>query len=279
VLGLFAEHFDFDGVLKVNKDAKAFPAWRATLAADLAREAELYVEHVLWKEDGTLATLLTAPFSIVNARLAAHYGIKTAAPTDFAKTALPPGRVGLLTLGGLMSVLARDNDTDPVKRGLFVREHLLCSPPPPPPPTINVTSPPPDGQRTQRERLGQHSSDPTCTPCHALLDPLGLAFETFDGIGVQRSTDVGKAIDPSGVLDGARFRDAAELAAIVARSPEVSACMVKKSFEYAHGRAAGDGDACALARVAARFGAPGGSLLELVVAVVADESFVSRRQP
>ena len=106
-----------------------------------------------------------------------------------------------------------------------MREALLCQNLPPPPDDLNVVPPPPDGKNTQRERLAQHSTDPSCAACHALMDPLGLAFEIYDGIGRYRTTDVGKPIDASGTLtgaepEGAAFRDAIELMKLLAGSPD-----------------------------------------------------------
>ena len=90
--------------------------------------------------------------------------------------------------------------------------------------------PPPDGKRQWRERLAIHSADPRCAGCHAQMDPLGLAFEHYDGIGRYRDEDVGEPIDTAGVLTGvgggdAPFNDAVELAQLLARAPEVRALL------------------------------------------------------
>jgi hypothetical protein len=201
--------------------------------------------------------------------------------TGFGKVTLPQTRAGLLTQPALMSTLARENDTDPVARGKFVREVVLCQPLPAPPATVNAVPVPPDGKRQQRERLAQHSADATCAPCHALIDGIGLAFEPFDGIGKHRTADVGKPIDASGRLTGIEgegaFADAASLARLLGASADSHRCFVRKSFEYAYGRAEAATDACAVFDLARRFEAGGGNVLELVQAIVADDAFVVRR--
>jgi len=191
--------------------------------------------------------------------------------------AAPAGRAGLLTHGALLSILARDNDTDPVKRGKFIRDQLLCAPPPPPPGNLDIVPPPPDGKRTQRERLLPHSSQPACASCHVLMDPLGLAFESFDGIGKYRTKDVGKDIDTSGTLtaarpEGAPFANAVELVRLLADSPDAHTCFVKQTFEYAQGRTLGASDGCSVNALDQRFGASKGNIIELMVAMAADDS-------
>jgi hypothetical protein len=59
-------------------------------------------------------------------------------------------------------------------------------------------------------------------------------------------------------------------------SPEVRACALGALYEYAHGRPAGGLDACALATLRKAFDASGGDVREAIVAIVSDESFVTR---
>ena len=288
VFQLFAELFDASALRDLAKDPMAFPDWKPPLLAELAKEGQAFVRQVLWSEDAKLGTLLSADFSMLNGALATFYGAPAGAVPagngELRKVTVKPGqRAGLLTQAGMMAVLAKDNDTDPVARGRFVREVLLCQHLPPPPDTVNAVPPPPDGKRTQRERLSAHSLDPTCAVCHALMDPLGLAFETFDGIGRARTTDVGKTIDASGKLtraepDGAPFANGVELMKLLARSPDVARCFVETAFRYAHGRdaAAAGVDRCALERMATRFSGSGGNIFDLAVAITTDDTFFTR---
>jgi len=273
-------------VLDANKDVMVYPDWKEPLDADLAAEADAFVAQVIWKEDGRLATLLSAPFSMLNARLAGYYGVTEAAPaTGLRKVSFRPGqRAGLFTLGALQATLAKDNDTDAVARGRFLREVLLCQNLPEPPANLNVVPPPPDGKRTMRERLANHSTDPTCATCHALMDPLGLAFEIYDGIGRYRSSDLGKPIDAAGKLDGAApagatFADGVELLGRLAGSADVASCFVRTAFRYSHGREPAAGDTCTLERLSKRFTDSGGRILDLAVALATDDSFVQRQIP
>ena len=51
-----------------------------------------------------------------------------------------------------------------------------------------------------RERISEHRKNAVCAGCHAMMDPLGLALENFDGIGRWRLEDSGSRIDASGQL-------------------------------------------------------------------------------
>jgi len=212
-------------------------------------------------------------------------GVSGVTGTQLRRVALDPKqRAGLLTQAGFMATFAKENDTDVVGRGKFVREMLLCQPLPPPPANVNAVPPPPDGKRTQRERMGQHSADVTCSGCHALMDPLGLAFERYDGIGKYRTTDVGQTLDTSGKLtgaepEGAPFQDAVGLMGLLAKSPTVQKCFLETAFRYALGRAAASTDACALDRLGKRFAASGGDMIDLTVALTTDEAFFQRSNP
>jgi hypothetical protein len=279
-----SEAYQTHAVLSVDKDVKVFPDWKDPIDADLAAEADGLLRQVIWSEDGKLPTLFTAPFSMLNTRLAKLYGVTDAVPaTGSAKVNLPAGqRAGLFTLGAIQASLAEPDDTNAVQRGLFVRENLLCQQIPDPPADLAVVPPPLDGKNTMRERLAHHSAEARCMACHQLLDPLGLAFEIYDGIGKYRTMDVGKPIDASGKLtnatpEGAPFANAVELMKLLSTSPDVASCFVTTAFRYTHGRPAGAQDACAVDRLARRFASTGGHVIDLMVAITPDDSFFQRQ--
>jgi hypothetical protein len=282
---LLHEQFQTDAVLNTRKDPMAFKIWTDTLAKDLSAEADNFVRQVLWQEGGKLSTLLSANFSMLNSALTTYYGATDpGAQKDFHKVMFKPGeRAGLITQAGLMASQALDNDTSPVRRGLYIRQALLCQPVPDPPPTINPVPPMPDGKHQQRERMAVHSADPTCAACHLQMDPIGLGFESYDGVGRYRTMDVGRALDTSGTLTGVaaevKFQNAVELLQGLAKAPEVNQCFVRMAFSYGHGRDADvdNTDKCVLGKFAQRFDGSGGDIADLAVAIASDESFFVRR--
>ncbi len=97
----------------------------------MRQETAQLVEATLWQAGGKLSTLLTAPFSFMNQRLAAFYAITGPSGDACEKVALEPQqRLGILTQGGILAAHSHAAKTSPVLRGKFVREQLLCNPPP-----------------------------------------------------------------------------------------------------------------------------------------------------
>src|SRR5205085_3521219 len=104
-------------------------------------------------------------------------------------------RRGLLGHAGILMLTSVANRTSPVKRGKYVMEVLLGTPPPPPPPNVPALPENAEGRSghvakplSVRERMEQHRKDPNCAGCHKLMDPIGLALENFDALGVGRSS-------------------------------------------------------------------------------------------
>src|SRR5213596_307301 len=112
-------------------------------------------------------------------------------------------RRGLLGQGSILTVTSYPNRTSPVLRGKWILENILGTPPPAPPPNV-----PPLRDNaavgkvlTMRERMVEHRSNPACSGCHQLMDPIGLSMENFDAVGRWRNrSDGDAAIDASGGL-------------------------------------------------------------------------------
>jgi hypothetical protein len=159
---------------------------------------------------------------------------------DLVATELPADgpRAGILTLPGLLSLHAYPGKTSPALRGLFVRKVLLCQDIPPPPPSVDTTLPTmaPGELVTTRELVARHQTDAVCASCHGRMDPIGLALETFDAIGVHRETQNGLPIDASGRLDGVPFADARGLGETLATHPDLMPCFVANLYAFGAGR-------------------------------------------
>jgi hypothetical protein len=269
-----------EDVQGLSKDVKVYPAFAPEVGPLLAEETHRFVESVFWEGDGKLRTLLTAPHSVRNGRLAQFYG--EPGPTGtFARAALDPTRrAGLLTQASFLASHAKPNDSSPIMRGTFVRHQLLCEHLPDPPDNVVITVPAPDPRLTTRERFAQHASDPACAGCHALIDPVGLGFEHYDGVGRFRTSENGRPVDARGALHGTDvpgpFEGAIELGAKLAGSGQVRGCAVKLWFRFAHGRTETEADGCALAELGRAFDASDGDLRELLVLLTRSPAFLQR---
>lgn len=269
---------------ELEKDDDAFPDFDTDLRPLLRAEAEEFLDHVIWNDRGDLDAMYLAPYTFLNGELADYYGLDGPSGDGFEKFELPPGRgSGFLTQGGLLSVLAKPNQTSPIHRGKFVRERLLCQVVPPPPDNVDITPPEVDPNLPTRERFKQHSVDPACSGCHGMMDPVGFGFEHFDGIGRWRDIEAGQPIDATGELVGGNtngtFDGVGELASLLAGSPEVERCMTVQWFRYAYGRADAKEDACTVDDLTQKFAGSGRRIQDLIVALTQSEAFLYRRAP
>ncbi len=227
---------------KINPDALLFPYYDYKLGAALKRETELFFDSIV-REDRNLMDLLTADYTFVNERVAKHYGIPNINGYDFQRVQIPDeNRRGLLGQGSILTLTSVADRTSPVLRGKWVMEVLLGSPPPPPPPGVplldETKAEAGDKLLTTRERMEQHRSNPQCTSCHRVIDPLGLALENFDVTGRWRIRDNGAPVDATGDLyDGTKMAGPAGLrAALLKHADAFIQSFTERLLTYAVGR-------------------------------------------
>lgn len=147
-------------------------------------ETQLFFEEVL-RHDLSLLNFVDSDWTIVNERLARHYGIPGVNGSSFQKVKLPPGihRGGVMTHAAVLKVTADGTRTSPVLRGKWILERILGKPPAPPPPDVPAIEPDIRGATTIRQQLDKHRNTPACATCHVHIDPPGFALENFDPIG------------------------------------------------------------------------------------------------
>ena len=179
-----------------------FPDFDSTLRDAFKTEVEMFVNSMI-KEDHSITEMLDANYTFLNGRLAKHYGISGVAGEQFRRVELAPEhavRRGLLGKGALLTLTSEGNRTSPVKRGKWFLETFYGVTPPDPPPGVetNLESKEGEGPTTLRARLEEHRANPSCAACHKLFEPMGIAMENFDAVGVFRTTDSGIPVDPTG---------------------------------------------------------------------------------
>ena len=184
-----------------------YPEFDDMLKVSMVREVRLFFEELL-HHDLSLTNFLASDFSILNGRLAKHYGIPGVEGWAFHRVPLPPAshRGGVLTMAAVLKVTANGTNTSPVLRGAWVLDRIFGTPPKPPPPNAGSIEPDTRGSTTMREQLAKHRRIESCATCHVKIDPPGFALENFDVIGGwrdhYRSTGNGKPVE----VDGRRMR-------------------------------------------------------------------------
>jgi hypothetical protein len=274
--------YDTHAIESITKNTMTFPTFTPDMNGLLRQEVDRFVDHVVWEGQGDLKTLLTAPFSFLNATLAKFYGVPNVTGTALQKVDLDPSqRAGVLTHAAIMGATAPGTRTNPVLRGKYVLTRVLCMPPPSPPAGINVVEPEATMGLSTRERFASHSTQALCAGCHAqLMDPIGFAFENLDAAGLWRTVDAGKPVDATGTikLGGVQrpFNGAVELANLMATSQEASSCYVGKWLTFAYGRVETGADLCSRNALEAAFKTSGGKINDLLPALTQTDAFLYR---
>ena len=213
----------------------------------LKGEVEAYFGHVV-RENRPVLELIDSDYAFVNQTLATYYGL----PADTAKgdemrritlAADDPRGGGVITMGSTLAVTSNPTRTSPVKRGKWILENILGAPAPPPPPAVpsleEAEKKISDRVPSQREVLAKHREDALCASCHNRMDPLGLALENFNALGLYRTQELDQPVDSAGELfTGEPFKNVRELKHILAtkHAREFYATLTEKLLIYALGR-------------------------------------------
>ena len=243
----------------VVPDTELYPEFDENLRDAMEQETRLFVGSQI-RENRSVVELLTADYSFLNERLAAHYGLRNIYGSHFRRvTFADRARGGLLGQASLLTVTSYPNRTSVTMRGRWLLANLLGAPPPPPPPDIPALKEAGvDGQpRSLRERMEMHRKNPACASCHQRMDPLGFALENFDAVGKWRTSSDGAPIDPSASFpDGTRFEGVAGLRTLlVSHKEDFVRTLCGKLLAYAIGRGLDYHDMPAI-RAVARDAAP-----------------------
>lgn len=281
---LFSDLYDFkqfdDGL--VRKDAALFPAYTQTMIEE-AKEQTLRTIVAHLAEGGDYRDLFTTTESFMTRRLGVIYQLPVASAGGWEPYLFPEdsGRAGILghiSLNALHSHAGRSSAT---LRGKFVREVLLCQDVPTPPANIDFSIVEDTGGelRTARDRLEAHVSNDACAGCHTLMDPIGLALEKYDAIGMSREQENGVPIDTSGELDGTLYDDAVGLGVALSGHPNLGPCLVRNLYRYAVGRASEPGEEQLLQTLGERFASSGYVVSDLLREILLSEGFRTTSGP
>jgi hypothetical protein len=268
---------------KIDPDYLHFPLYDDNLAHALKQETELFFENLV-REDRSILEVLTADYTFLNDRIARHYGIPGISGSEFRRVKLAgEERRGVLGQGSILTLTSVADRTSPVLRGKWILEVLLGSPPPPPPPNVPLLEATTDASGGKalsvREAMELHRSNPACTSCHVVIDPLGLALENFDATGAWRIKDNGVPVDASGELyDGTPLDGPAGLRQVLLKYREVFVTSFTESLmTYALGRRVEYYDMPSIRRIVRDAGAADYRMSSFIQGIVASPAFRMNR--
>ena len=264
------------GLQDLSKDTTIYRSFNTEVGPAAREEILLNVKRIVLDKKVDLRTLITGRETYVNRKLASLYDVAAPSQTGFGLVTMPADvpRVGLLGTIGFLGANSHPTGSSPTKRGIFIREALLCQKIPLPPANVNTAIPEVTGERkTMRERLIAHQEVSFCAGCHIPIDGVGLALEAFDGVGAFRKTDHGATLDLSGVLDGINFTGSEELAELVARHPDFPRCVAQNAHRLAFGHTTTESEQADLDGLTTSFVSSGHRLDLLLRTIALSDSF------
>jgi hypothetical protein len=264
-------------------------------------ETQLFFAELL-RNNLPARNLVTSDFTMLNEKLAAHYGLPPVHGVALRRTPLPKEseRGGLLTQAAVLKVTANGTTTSPVLRGAWVMERILGQKPPPPPPSVPAVEPDIRGAVTIRQQLDKHRTLETCAACHAKIDPAGFALENFDVMGGWRERYRSEAggelaqgiaksgqkfafhyalpVDPSGELpDGRKFRDIREFKQLLlADEEQLARNLAQQLVVYATGAPIRFSDRPVIAKILANSRGEQYGVRKLVHEIVQSDLFLNK---
>lgn len=272
-------------ILRIRDRKQAYRIFNTSVRRAMRGETEYMFAHLI-EENRSALDLLNADYTFLNSTLAKFYGIKGVEGYQMRKVELAQDshRGGILTHGSILLITSNPTRTSPVKRGLFVLENLLGTPPPPAPPNVPELEEAVRQNRgrrlTMREALALHREAPLCNSCHARFDPIGLAMENFNALGIWRDKQNDLLIDTRGQLaTGEKFENIRELSNILAtdRRRDFYRCLTEKLLTYALGRGMEYYDTPTIESIVDKLDADRGRMRHLIYWIVESVPFQKRR--
>jgi mono/diheme cytochrome c family protein len=269
-----------------DNDVFPYASGRMDPRQDFRTELALYADGV-FRADRNVVDLLRAKETYLNERVALQYGITDVKGDEFRRVELKNSvRWGLLGKGAILMAAAYPNRTSPVLRGSFILTYLEGVPPANPPkgvPTLDDKDVGTTKALTVRQMMAKHRANPSCSACHAVMDPLGFALENFDATAMWRDKDrfANTVIDSAGELpDGTKINGPDDLRNALLRNPDQFVqTFVEALLTYSMGRTREYYDMPTVRKIVRETAAKDYKFSAIVQAVVNTDQFKMRRMP
>lgn len=267
------------------------------LPAEMRRELDAFVDHIVYEQHGSFADLLTSRRSFAQApALAKIHGhpVPSSATDEMSSDA---AHAGLLLRGPLLA--DSSNRTHPILRGAFMLRRVVCT---------EIGSPteidladrdaakfvPDPVKHSTAQMMVQQTAPATCSGCHAKINPFGIVLEGFDNLGRARGSEtmfdstgaivathpvVTSATLPLSADETVTAANAPEMMTALAKSVAAPLCFTRHAYRYYRMQREAPEDGCQLSSMFHAMQEPKGSILQNIKASLVNVSLDQRRIP
>ncbi|WP_161603318.1 DUF1592 domain-containing protein [Blastopirellula marina] len=222
----------------IVKDSHVFPEFSEQIASDLRTSLDLFVDDIVWSDASDYRQLLLGDRLFVNQRLAKLYDVPYEGGDNFQPISFQPEhRAGVVTHPYMLSMLAYNEFTSPIHRGVFVTRHLLGRSLAAPPQATEFKDGDFHAGMTMREKVSVLTEPAACQGCHQIINPLGFSLEHFDAIGRYRQTEGERQVDATSefataVGETIKLEGARDLARHIVESRSAHGAFVDQLFHH-----------------------------------------------
>jgi Protein of unknown function (DUF1592)/Protein of unknown function (DUF1595)/Protein of unknown function (DUF1588)/Protein of unknown function (DUF1585)/Protein of unknown function (DUF1587) len=273
------ELWGFNRYLTIEKDSQTVPEFDKAMNEDLQEAAYLFFDRIYSQSQG-VKEMLTSTTAYASASMASFYGVSVSG-AGLQEVTLDETRPGYFTQLPFLILNSVNYVPDSIHRGVALNLQLLCADVPPPAVT-DLSLPPREADQTNREVVTAGTGVGTCGQgCHSVyINPLGFAFENFDGLGRIRDTDNGKPVDTADTYPLAEgdvtFTGAPDLMQKLAEREQVHACYSKHLAGFFLQRDVTTADEPLIDSLTTTSRAPSSSVKQLLLALVTAPAFTTR---
>jgi hypothetical protein len=268
----------FDAFSELSKVGVA--SYDAGINPELTESSLLFFDRIFGQGLG-VADIFLSTTGFVGSKMAAVYGGGNApAAGSFVERDFTGSRRGYFTQLPFLMLHAHNDKPGTILRGASMAIDVLCAPLGLPEDEVPALPQRMAGQ-TNRDVVSAHTGE--CgRACHnAIINPLGFAFENFDGMGQYRDTENYPsemlAVDASGTFElagGAKtWEDADGFMQAVAADPQSHMCYAKKLASYGLQRDIVVADAPLVGAITATSVSSVASIKQLMLALVKQDAF------
>jgi hypothetical protein len=272
------EFLHFDRFANLSKVGVA--NFNPSINPELTESSYLFFDKIFSQGLGVKDIFLSAT-GFVGPNMATLYGGGIAAgASGFAERDLGVNRAGYFLQLPFLVLYAHNGEPDSIHRGVSMSLDVLCAPLGPP---ADVVPPLPQAKpgQTNRQRVDEHTKGCGLVCHNNLINPLGFAFENFDGMGQYREKEKNGndqlPIDSSGsfiFVGGTKtWQNASELMKVLATDPQTHLCYAKKLASFGLQRDVVSADLPLLNELATVSTASSGSVKQVIVSLVKQSAF------